>query len=65
MNLPSRADIVSIGERLQAIEAQLNRLSEIVATMATADNSSTMATSLAPKPRRTRKPPPRSEGAKP
>ena len=62
MNLPSRADITSIGERLQAIEAQLNRLTEIVSTMATVD---TAPASLAPKPKRTRKPPARNSGAKP
>lgn len=65
MNLPSRADIVGIGERLQAIEAQLNRLSEIVATMATAESASGhAATRLAPKPKRTRKPPPRGAETK-
>lgn len=62
MNLPSRADITSIGERLQAIEAQLNRLTEIVATMATVEAA---PQSLAPKPKRTRKPPARANGAKP
>ena len=62
LNLPSRADITSIGERLQAIEAQLNRLTEIVATMATVEAA---PQSLAPKPKRTRKPPARANGAKP
>lgn len=62
MNLPSRADITGIGERLQAIEAQLNRLTEIVSTMATAE---AQPVSLAPKPKRTRKPPARANGAKP
>ncbi|MCB1522833.1 MAG: hypothetical protein KDJ23_01930, partial [Rhodoblastus sp.] len=62
MNLPSRADITSIGERLQAIEAQLNRLTEIVSRMATVE---TAPASLAPKPKRTRKPPARNSGAKP
>lgn len=62
MNLPSRADITSIGERLQAIEAQLNRLTEIVSTMATVEGPSA---SLAPKPKRTRQPPARNSGAKP
>ncbi len=62
MNLPSRADITSIGERLQAIEAQLNRLTEIVATMATVE---AQPISLAAKPKRTRQPPARANGAKP
>lgn len=61
MNLPSRADITSIGERLQAIEAQLNRLTEIVSAMATVEPA---PASLAPKPKRTRKPPVRSAGAR-
>ena len=62
LNLPSRADITNIGERLQAIEAQLNRLTEIVAQLASVETS---APSLAPKPKRTRKPPARkNEGAK-
>ena len=67
LNLPSRADITNIGERLQAIEAQLNRLTEIVAQMASVETS---APTLAPKPKRTRKPPARgapagkNEGAK-
>ena len=61
MNLPSRADITSIGERLQAIEAQLNRLTEIVSTMATVEVA---PSSLALKPKRTRKPPARNSGAK-
>ncbi|HMN72925.1 MAG TPA: poly(R)-hydroxyalkanoic acid synthase subunit PhaE [Rhodoblastus sp.] len=68
MNLPSRADIVSVGERLQAIEAQLGRLTEIVAQMASVDAA---PASGALKPKRTRKPPARSapesgrNGAKP
>lgn len=66
LNLPSRADITNIGERLQAIEAQLNRLTEIVAQMASIDVAPPTS---APKPKRTRKPPARpaadkSEGSK-
>ena len=67
LNLPSRADITGIGERLQAIEAQLNRLTEIVAQVASVDAA---PATMAPKPKRTRKPPARSapagkgEGAK-
>lgn len=63
MNLPSRADITSIGERLQAIEAQLARLTEIVSTLATVEAAP--GSFLAPKPKRTRKPPARNSGAKP
>ena len=52
------ADITVIGERLQSIEAQLNRLTEIVASMASVEAA---PPSIAPKPKRTRKPPPRSD----
>lgn len=58
MNLPSRADITVIGERLQSIEAQLNRLTEIVSSMASVEAA---PPSIAPKPKRTRKPPPRGD----
>lgn len=57
LNLPSRADITGIGERLQAIEAQLNRLTEIVAQMASVE---IVPPATAPKPKRTRQPPARS-----
>ena len=60
LNLPSRADITSIGERLQAIEAQINRLTEIVAQMASVDAA---PAPMAPKPKRTRKPPARGAPA--
>lgn len=60
LNLPSRADITGIGERLQAIEAQLNRLTEIVAQMASVEIA---PPATAPKPKRTRKPPGRSAPA--
>ncbi|MFT4098900.1 MAG: poly(R)-hydroxyalkanoic acid synthase subunit PhaE [Rhodoblastus sp.] len=60
INLPTRADIVTIGERLQAIEAQLARLTEILAHMAPAEAAPTR---LAAKPKRTRKPAARAPSA--
>lgn len=62
MNLPTRADIVTIGERLQAIETQLGRLTEIVAQTASVDAA---PVSVALKPKRTRKPPQRSASGTP
>ncbi len=60
INMPSRADITSIGERLQSIEAQLERLTEIVAILA--GPAATATTPTAPKPRRGRQPPRKKEG---
>ena len=54
MNLPSRAMMVGLGERLQSIETQLN---EIKALLHQAHNVSGAATPPAPKPPRTRRPP--------
>lgn len=49
LNLPSRDDILSLGERLTAVEEQLRRL---------ADASAPAPQSAAPSPPRTRKPKP-------
>jgi hypothetical protein len=55
MNLPSRAQMVSMAERLQSIEGQLN---EIKALLHQVQNSSAEGGSGgAPRPPRTRKPP--------
>lgn len=55
MNLPSRAMMIGLGERLQSIESQLN---EIKAMLHQAhDTSGAAATPPAPKPPRTRRPP--------
>lgn len=57
MNLPSRAQIVGLGERLQAIEAQLNEvralLEQVHHNSAAADNGRVGV----PRPPRTRRPP--------
>jgi SMC interacting uncharacterized protein involved in chromosome segregation len=57
MNLPSRAQMVNMAERLQTIEAQLN---EIKALLQTHGNSAAPNSAVAPTPRppRTRRPPP-------
>jgi hypothetical protein len=57
MNLPSRAQMVSMAERLQGIEGQLN---EIKALLQQAQNSSSApasGSSGAPRPPRTKRPP--------
>ena len=55
MNLPSRAMMIGLGERLQSIEAQLN---EIKALLHQVHNTSgAAATPPAPKPPRTKRPP--------
>lgn len=59
MNLPSRAQVVSLGERLHAIEGQLN---EIAALLRQVHHNSAAADDGfgAPRPPRTKRPP--SEG---
>ena len=58
MNLPSRAQMVSMAERLQSIEGQLNEikalLHQVLHNSATPDGG----IPAAPKPPRTRRPPP-------
>jgi LPS O-antigen subunit length determinant protein (WzzB/FepE family) len=53
-NMPTRADIVAISERLQAIEQTLNRLAQAVDRLAAGDAAPGGATG---RPARTRKPP--------
>jgi len=57
MNLPSRAQMVNMAERLQTIEAQLNEIKALLQTHgnSAAPNSAVPAT---PRPPRTRRPPP-------
>jgi hypothetical protein len=53
-NMPTRADIVAIGERLQVIEQTLNRLAQVVDRLAAGEAAGTSTTG---RPARTRKPP--------
>jgi SMC interacting uncharacterized protein involved in chromosome segregation len=55
MNLPSRAQMVGMAERLQSIEGEL---SEIKAMLHQMQGNSAGGTSQAPRPPRTRRPPP-------
>jgi SMC interacting uncharacterized protein involved in chromosome segregation len=61
MNLPSRAQMVSMGERLQSIEGQLN---EIRAILHQVHNNSGAPAVAAPKPPRTKRPPSAAGGDK-
>jgi hypothetical protein len=63
MNLPSRAQMVSMGERLNAIEGQLNEIRALL-NRAHAGESSSDNSSM-PKPPRTKLPPSAGEGGAP
>src|SRR3954447_3845957 len=54
MNLPSRAQLIGFGERLVAIENQLN---EVTALLRQIHNNTGSSASAAPKPPRTKRPP--------
>jgi SMC interacting uncharacterized protein involved in chromosome segregation len=56
MNLPSRAQMVSMGERLQSIEGQLNEIRALL-NRVHADVASQSNGQAAPKPPRTKQPP--------
>jgi hypothetical protein len=56
VNLPSKADFRALNTRLDGIERQLTRLSDMVKSLAKAEGVAVGATSI-PKPARTRKAP--------
>jgi SMC interacting uncharacterized protein involved in chromosome segregation len=56
MNLPSRAQMVSMGERLQSIEGQLNEIKALL-HQARQSGASEDGHPAAPRPPRTRRPP--------
>jgi SMC interacting uncharacterized protein involved in chromosome segregation len=56
MNLPSRAQLVNMGERLQAIESQLNEIRALLLRTQGDANRPASVTTL-PRPPRTRLPP--------
>jgi xylose isomerase len=66
MNLPSRAQLTNFGERLQAIEGQLNEITALLRQVH--DNTGTKAVApdgaaaTPPKPPRTKRPPPSAGG---
>ena len=55
MNLPSRAQLVNFGERLAAIEGQLNEISALLRQMQ--KSTSNAGVSAVPRPPRTKRPP--------
>ena len=57
MNLPSRAQMVSMGERLQSIEGQLNEIKAMLNAMNSDAAASAGGIAGAPKPPRTKRPP--------
>ena len=63
MNLPSRAQMVGMAERLQSIEGQLNEIKAVLHQMQRASGSAANDPTGAPRPPRTRRPP--SPGGEP
>ncbi len=59
MNLPSRAQMVGIAERLQSMEGQINEIKAMLHQMAAA-SAGAGRRNAAPRPPRTKRPP--SEG---
>ena len=57
MNLPSRAQMVGMAERLQSIEGQLNEIKAMLNQMQSHSGASQGGSSAAPRPPRTRRPP--------
>ncbi len=58
MNLPSRAQMVSMAERLQSIEGQLNEIKALLHQVHSNSITSVGGYAGAPKPPRTKRPPP-------
>jgi hypothetical protein len=57
MNLPSRAQMVGMAERLQSIEGQLNEIKALLLQVSQNSNAAGSGYAAAPKPPRTRRPP--------
>jgi hypothetical protein len=62
MNLPSRAQMVGMAERLQGIEGQLNEIKAMLHQMHSSPGAPAGGFTGAPKPPRTRRPPPGAGG---
>jgi hypothetical protein len=63
MNLPSRAQMVSMAERLQSVEGQLNEIKALLLQMNAVSGIARDSIATAPKPPRTKRPPPSPPGA--
>ena len=57
LNLPSREDVIGIGERLQSIEAHLSRVVELLEAFPRRKRRWRAASQAAPMPPRTKRPP--------
>src|SRR4030081_1990742 len=57
MKLPSRAQMVSMAERLQSMEGQLNEIKALLHRVQDNTGASAAGSAAAPKPARTRRPP--------
>ena len=57
MNLPSRADLIGLAERMQAMEARLNEIAAILHRAHPEVASETIGFAGMPKPKRTKRPP--------
>ena len=64
MNLPSRAQMVSMAERLQSIEGQLNEIKAMLHQLHNNSGAPQGGTAATPRPPRTRRPPSPSSGEK-
>jgi hypothetical protein len=58
MNLPSRAQMVGMAERLQSIEQQLNEIKTLLHQMNAVSGMTQDSVAAAPRPPRTKRPPP-------
>jgi hypothetical protein len=58
MNLPSRAQMVSMAERLQSIESQLNEIKALLHQVHNNSSAPEGGLAGAPRPPRTKRPPP-------
>ena len=57
MNMPSRAQMIGMAERLQSIEGQLNEIKAMLYQMQSGAGGGSAGVSQAPRPPRTRRPP--------
>ncbi len=62
MNLPSRAQLMNMGERLQAIEGQLNEIKALLHRVHSDANAAPAGMAALPKPPRTKLPPSATDG---
>ncbi|MGA2287577.1 hypothetical protein [Bradyrhizobium sp.] len=62
MNMPSRAQMVGMGERLQSMEGQLNEIKALLEQVLKNSGGSPVDLPALPRPPRTRRPPPPADG---